>query len=782
MAVTPARSRKHWKLPVLALIVALAAGAFYTCLRLYGGRNTPPSAAAAIQPVGHYVGAQACADCHATEYSSWRGSQHQLAMQHATAQSVLADFNNTSFRYGGITSTFFKRDGNFFVNTDGPDGKLHDYQIRYTFGLTPLQQYLVPFPDGRIQALSIAWDTRAKELGGQRWFHLYPGQAIKAGDRLHWTGIDQNWNYQCADCHSTHLLKNFDARANTFNTTWSEISVGCEACHGPGSLHLQWSRKQGKWQQVPAKGLSALFTERQGVTWSHAAATPTATRSLPRTTNTEIEVCAHCHARRGQLTDKEPPGRPLGDSYRAALLEEGLYWPDGQMRGEVYNYASFLQSKMYSKGVTCSDCHDPHALKLRASGNAVCAQCHSPATFDNVSHSHHAPGTPGAQCAACHMPTTTYMQVDPRHDHSFRIPRPDRTITLGVPNACNQCHANHDANWAMKQIQSWVSQPAPGYQSFAEALYGGEHTTANARTLLFGVVDDRNQSAIARASALALLAQFPGPRASDALHAALKDTDPLVRAAAVQAMANEPPEQRVRWLVPMTSDPVRSVRIDAAQALAGAPLAGASAEDQAAVSRATAEYVAVQQFNADRPEAHANLGMLHALSGQPEQGKSELRKALALDPSFVPAAANLADLYRAGGDESQAEAVLREALRHNANDASLHYALGLALARQKRGAEALAHLKQAVRLAPDQPRYAYVYGVALHSLGNEDLSIKVLVDAHKRFAGDAEILQALTTMERDLGQRTAARGYAQQLVDLVPDDPQAQALLRQLAQ
>lgn len=764
------------------LIVALAAGAVYTCLRLYGGRDTPPNIAVAVRPVGHYVGAEACAACHAHEYASWRGSQHQLAMQHASAQSVLADFNNTSFRYGGIISTFFKRDGKFFVNTDGPDGKLHDYQVRYTFGLTPLQQYLVPFPDGRIQALSVAWDTRAKELGGQRWFHLYPGQAIKAGDRLHWTGIDQNWNYQCADCHSTHLLKNFDPRTNTFNTTWSEISVGCEACHGPGSLHMQWSRKQGEWQQISDKGLSVLFTERRGVTWTHAAATPTASRNVPRATDTEIEVCAHCHARRGQLTDKEPPGRPLGDSYRAALLEEGLYWPDGQMRGEVYNYGSFLQSKMYSKGVTCGDCHDPHTLKLRATGNAVCAQCHSPATFDNVSHLHHPPGTPGAQCAACHMPTTTYMQVDPRHDHSFRIPRPDRTKTLGVPNACNQCHANRDSTWAMAQIQSWVSQPATGYQSFAEALYGGEHVTANARPSLFAVVDDKHQSAIARASALSLLTRFAGPRTSDALHSALRDSDPLVRAAAVQAMGNEPPEQRARWLVPMTSDPVRSVRIGAAQALAGAPLESANAEDQAAVARATAEYVAVQQFNADRPEAHANLGMLYALSGQPEPGESELRKALTLDPSFVPAAANLADLYRASGDESQAEAVLREALGHNANDASLHYALGLALARQKRTTEALADLKQAVKLAPDQARYAYVYGVALHSMGNKDLSFRVLADAHKRFAGDAEILQALTTMERDRGQLTAARAYAQQLVDLVPDDPQAQALLRQLTQ
>lgn len=701
-------------------------------------------------------------------------------MQHASSQTVLGDFNNATFQYAGITSTFLKRDGKYFVNTDGPDGKLHDYPVAYTFGLTPLQQYLIPFPDGRLQALTIAWDTRPKERGGQRWFHLYPGQAIKAGDRLHWTGIDQNWNYQCADCHSTHLLKNFDAASNTFNTTWSEISVGCESCHGPASQHLVWSKKPGQWPPGTDRGLSVLFNERRGVVWSHNTDAATATRSIARTTNVEIETCAHCHARRGQLGDSEPPGHPLGDSYRAALLEQGLYWPDGQMRGEVYNYASFLQSKMYSKGVTCSDCHDPHNLQLRAPGNLVCAQCHNPATFDTVSHSHHPRGTPGAQCAACHMPTTTYMQVDPRHDHSFRIPRPDRTKTLGVPNACNQCHVDRGAQWATAQIQAWVSQPAGGYQSFAEALDAGQRSTANARPLLFAVIADPHQSAIARASSVALLARFPGPRTSDALHAALTDPAALVREAAVEAMANEAPEQRARWLLPLTADPVRSVRIDAAQALAGVPTQGASAEERAALAHATDEYIAAQQFNADRPEAHGNLGMLYAVSGQRERGEGELRKALAIDPAFVPAAVNLADLYRAGGAESQAESVLQEALQHSPNDASLHYALGLALARQQRTTDALTHLKLAAQLAPDQARYAYVYGVALHSTGSATQGIKVLIDAHKRFTGDVEILQALATMERDRGQIATARGYAQQLVDLVPDDPQAQGLLREL--
>ena len=759
---------------MVAAAIALYRGTIPATQETTAGIPRPPTAG--------FVGAIACGACHPREFAAWRGSQHQLAMQNATAQSVLGRFDNAQFRYAGITSTFTRRGDDFYVNTDGPDGRLHDYQIRYAFGVAPLQQYLIAMPDGRLQALSIAWDTRPREQGGQRWFHLYPGQSIGAGDRLHWTGIDQNWNYQCADCHSTHLQKNFDAHTNTFNTTWSEINVACEACHGPGSQHVAWARKQGDWRHTAGMGLAVALDERHGVSWARAAGAATATRSVARTGSREIDTCARCHARRGQLTDDYRFGTPLADSYKPALLEEGLYWPDGQMRGEVYNYASFLQSKMYAKGVTCSDCHDPHTQKLRALGNLVCAQCHAAAKFDSPTHTHHPAGTPGAQCVACHMPTTTYMQVDPRHDHSMRIPRPDRTVTLGVPNACNQCHKDRSPQWARARIHEWAPQAAPGFQSFAEALNGGAHSAAGAADALRSVVADSRQSAIARASAVALLERYPGPLTSDLLHGALRDPEPLVRAAAVDALAGESPAERLRWLLPMVGDAVRSVRIDAAQSLAGVPLNTADAAQRVNFATATAEYIAAQEFNSDRPEAHSNLGTYYARFGQHDKAISEFSRALVIDPSFVPAAVNLADLYRAGGEEARAEATLRAALKASAGDATVHYALGLSLARTRRLADALVELQSAARIAPGEPRYAYVYGVALHSAGKQEEGIRVLAAAHQRFTGDVELLQALATMERDRGNRTAARDYARQLTELTPDDQQAQALLRELSQ
>ena len=248
---------------MVGCVAVLAAG-----IVLHHRSHPAGSAASIVGNLGasaHYVGAVRCAGCHAPEYAAWRNSQHQLAMQHATPQTVLGGFDHATYQYAGTTSSFYQRAGQYFATTDGPDGQLHEYRIQYTFGVSPLQQYLIAMPGGRLQALSIAWDTRSREQGGQRWFHLYPGQAIKAGDPLHWTGIEQNWNYQCADCHSTHLLKNFDAGTNTFKSTWSDINVACEACHGPGSAHLDWATKKGDWQHVTGKGINTLLDERRGL-------------------------------------------------------------------------------------------------------------------------------------------------------------------------------------------------------------------------------------------------------------------------------------------------------------------------------------------------------------------------------------------------------------------------------------------------------------------------------------------------------------------------------------
>jgi predicted CXXCH cytochrome family protein len=634
-----------------AALVAIAGGAV-VALALVGGHRhpgAPPGPVLAPPPVT-FVGGVVCASCHAREGDAWKGSHHQLAMQRALESTVLGDFRGATLATaGGVVSRFFRRDGKLVVRTDGPDGALHDYEVTHTFGVAPLQQYLVAFPGGRFQALEIAWDSRPRAAGGQRWFHIHPGQRIDSGDPLHWTGAAESWNYRCADCHSTNVRKSYDAEAGTYATRVAEISVGCEACHGPGSRHVAWARGLGgRWREPDradasdgrqaGRGLFIAFDERRDVTWSRDPATGQPRRSVPRRSAREIETCARCHARRGLIHEDFVHGQSLGDDYRVATLDDDLYYPDGQIKDEVYEYGSFVQSRMFAEGVTCADCHDPHRPELRATGDNLCLKCHAEEKYFTAKHHFHAPGSSGARCVACHMPEATYMVVDRRRDHSFRVPRPDQSAKLGVPNACNGCHARRSARWAARAIAARLGHPPSGHQRFAEALAAGSAGAPGAQALLLELVGNDGQPAIARARAIDLLARRFTPAALPALRGALGDPDPLVRRAAVHALAEAEPGVRDLLVSPLLQDAVRMVRIEAAATLAGQPpAAGPPPADSDARVRATAELVEAYELNAERPEAHLDLATLYARQGLVDRAEEELRRALALQPTFVPA-------------------------------------------------------------------------------------------------------------------------------------------------
>jgi predicted CXXCH cytochrome family protein len=733
-----------------------------------------------------FAGSETCAGCHRPEAELWRSSQHKHAMDHATEKSVLGDFADAHFDHYGVRSRFFRQDGKFFVETDGPDGKLGSFEIKYTFGVDPLQQYLIAFPDGRLQALSIAWDSRPKASGGQRWFHLYPDEEIKHDDVLHWTKLNQNWNFMCAECHSTGVRKNYDAANDRFATTWAEISVGCETCHGAGSRHVGWARDRQSWwpsgkTEDPAKGLAVHFGERRDITWPIDPRTGNATRSIaPATLRKEVETCGLCHARRGAVSEDWVPGRSLSDTHVVSPLARGLYHADGQMRDEVYNYGSFKQSKMFAAGVTCGDCHDPHSAKPRFSGDNVCLQCHAGDKYAAVTHHRHAAVNPPPACASCHMPTTTYMVVDRRHDHSFRVPRPDLSVKIGTPNACNDCHTDKSAEWTAAAIEGWHGPNRKGLQNYAEAFHAAWGNQGDAATRLAAVASDRNVPAFARAGALTEL----GPRVSAATiniaQTALSDPDPMVRIGALDMLEGVPAAQLWRLASPLLSDSNRGVRIRAVALLAAVPTASQPAGDRDRFERAAAEFVAAQRVNADRPQARSALGNFLARRGLSAEAEIEYRSALRLSPQYAPAAINLADLYRGSGREADGENVLRLTLASAPQDAGLHHALGLTLVRLKRQEEAIAELRRAAELEPDRARYAYVYGVALHSAGRGPEAIAFLKESLARYPQDREILLALISFSRDAGDVSSAREYAEQLARIAPDEQAVRRLLEEL--
>ena len=737
-----------------------------------------PVARAADSHVPAFVGSETCAGCHQSEANLWRSSQHERAMAHATDKSVLGDFNDTSFDNYDVRSRFFRKDGKFLVETDGPDGKLAIFEVKYTFGVDPLQQYLIEFPDGRVQALSIAWDSRPKDRGGQRWIHLYPNEQIKHDDILHWTKLNQNWNFMCAECHSTGIRKNYDAANDRYATTWAEISVGCEACHGQGSNHVAWARAQQSWwpfgkTKDPTKGLIVQFDERAGVTWTQNDRTGMPQRNgMPLGPRKEVETCGLCHARRDPFSDNWIPGQPLSNTHLPTPIIRTSSYPDGQMRDieEIYNYLPFRQSRMFAAGVTCSDCHDPHSAALRAPGDGVCGQCHMASKYESVSHRHHESVSGSIPCASCHMPERKYMIVDRRHDHSFRIPRPDQSAKLGTPNACNDCHTDKPAQWAASAVETWYGPQRKGFQTYAEAFHSAWTRQADAEKLLGQVASDRNVPAVARASALTALSAYLSPANVNLAQKGLADSDPMVRGGALSMLEGVPANQLWPLVSPLLSDPIAGVRIRAVSLLAGVPTASQPGTDRESFDRAAAEFLAAQRLNADRPEARTTLANFLAQRGQSAEAETEYKAALKLSPQFTPAAINLADLYRALERGSDGLKVLRETVTAVPQDAGLHYAFGLALIRQKQNDEALAELRRATELAPNQSQYAYVYAVGQHSAGHVEDAITTLKENLNKHPADRQTLQALITFNRDAGNIASALDYAQRLAQSAPED------------
>ncbi|MGZ8157689.1 MAG: ammonia-forming cytochrome c nitrite reductase subunit c552 [Methylobacter sp.] len=731
MKATSNNYRLLWVASVLVML-GLSFGAFYF-LRLApeeavsSGANSN-QASSPMKP--EYVGRSACAGCHAEQDGLWQGSHHDLAMQEAGNASVLGDFQDAEFSKDGVISRFFRQNERFMVRTDGPDGKLADFEIKYTFGVTPLQQYLIELPGGKLQALSIVWDSRPKEQGGQRWFHLYPDEKIDHTDELHWTRRSQNWNFMCAECHSTNLQKNYDAASRSYRTTWSEIDVSCESCHGPGSEHVVWSKQTAKSgsSDNTAKGLTVTLNEHRGATWAIDPATGNGRRNQPRASDQEIEICARCHSRRAQLFGNYRHGL-LMDSHLPSLLTETLYHADGQIDGEVYEYGSFLQSKMYQAGVTCSDCHEPHSLKLRQPGNAMCAQCHSAEKYDSDKHHFHRVGSEGSSCVDCHMPSKTYMGVDARRDHGFRVPRPDLSERIGTPNACTNCHADKPAHWSAEKVKAWYGHDAKGYQNYAEALHAARLDTADAKERLLALLQDKNQPAIARATAVAALGNQLSPDLMPVIEAALHDPEPLLRRAAVETLEQIPPEQRWALAHDRLKDPVLSLRALSASALASAVDQSLTPDQRKDFDFAAGKYLASLSWNADDPAAQVNLGNFYSARNQSEAAERAYREALQLDPDWVPAYVNLADHLRMNNRDSEGELILNEGLKRLPDSAELHHSLGLLAIRQKNIQQAVISLKRAVELEPTQTRFSYVYAVALAGVGRNDEARAVVKSA-----------------------------------------------------
>ncbi len=771
-----------------------------------------------------FVGRQSCVQCHQEQHSAWQGSHHDLAMDVAKDMTVLGDFSDAELTHHGTTSRMFRRDSKYFVNTEGPDGKSADFEVKYVFGVDPLQQYLVEFDRpadmpanevARLQVLRISWDTRNK-----RWFHLDPPdvkEKLEPTDELHWTGLAQRWNHMCADCHSTNLQKNFDVAKLQYHTTWSEIDVSCEACHGPASLHVQmasanslfWDRKQGY-------GLAKL---------KDASNVP------------QIQACAPCHSRRRIISPNFTAGCNYYDYFSNEVLTPAAYHADGQILDEVYEYTSFLESKMYHKNIKCSDCHDPHSARLKHKGNQVCTSCHQhPAgKYDGQNHHRHPMTSTGAQCVECHMPQTTYMDVDPRRDHSFRIPRPDLSVKLGTPNACTRCHLKDEKlpggagqqadtgnlaalvsrsdlkeyagwllsarrgddavksrlaevdQWADATLDVWYGKTRKKEPHFAEALTAAREMAPDAPEKLEALLANRNQPAVARATAALELSAYvePGNASVLALRKALDDRDPQVRAAAVlglQAGAGGPDQNSlITSLARLLNDQTRLLRTEAARSLAMQGFELLRGEDRAAFHRAIEECFTGAQADNDRAAGHMSAGILNEGLGNLPDAEAAYQTALRVEPGSIGARTNLAALYdRQIQEAEQRVRQLAQQGNRAAAEKEINAVRHLPEKVDRLRGEELGLLERDALLAPDNAPIQGRIGLARYLAGWKKEADTALLNAALLEPRNPEQLFRLAIYYRDTGRTAEAVKLVQRLLKLRPDSQAFQQFAQEL--
>ena len=713
---------------------------------------TGPSLAGASS----YVGSQTCRSCHVEAFAKWQQSHHAAAMAAPTESTVKADFNDTVVTFHGISSRLRQTaDGTFQVETEGDAGR-ETFNVAYTFGTTPLQQYLLETGEGRLQAFNVAWDDRAREAGGQRWFHLQPDETMTPDSPFFWTRHLQNWNTRCADCHSTAVERGYDAETRRYATRFAEISVGCEACHGPGGDHIK------------EPSASPMIRGRAKLGWSFRAGEAIA-MAYGTANGAETDMCGGCHSRR-DVIGTVTTGAAFADQYQLAPPVPPLYHLDGQIRDEVFVLGSFLQSRMHAAGVTCSNCHEPHSGELLAEGNALCGQCHESSVYDALSHLGHERGQPGSQCVDCHMPATTYMQVDDRRDHSFQIPAPQLTRDLDIPNACSSCHTNRSPDWLLRQR----AFPAPN--SYAYLLNDIRQQAPDVVQRIAAFLRNSDHAATQKA-ALIRQAGMTGARGLAPLLAAQRDSSSAdIRAAVAAASSAVTVDEQIALLTDLVLDPVRLVRREAARAIA-------PRLNQLPIADARAFLSTIGELRTSLTEHSDNVGnltelaMLESQLGKRRTAKSHFEQALQIEPNYVPALRNYADLARSDGDENQVGELLTNAMDFAPDNGAINYSFGLHLVRQKAYDEALTYLQNAAVASDGEPGFAYTYAVALENQGRLEAALSALGEAQLKWPKQINLrLLEILYLEK-LGDRGRLEVKLADLAAIAPTHPQVQQLM-----
>lgn len=691
-----------------------------------------------------FVGNQTCVACHSKQFKDWEHSHHAKAMMEVNDANVLGDFNNAQLVREGLTHKMFKKNDAFYVITDGPDGNMQEFQVKYTFGYHPIQQYLVEFDKGRLQVLSLTWDVVKKE-----WYYMsdeiYKNLSVTHENWLHWTNQAYNWNSMCAECHTTNLKKNYDPTTDFYKTTWTQLSVNCESCHGPAEYHLKWSAN--KEMAIANYGF---------------------VKSMKKSDNkSQLETCARCHSRRSIYGDYDYKWEQLHEQMAIGTIGSPNYHPDGQIKEEDFEIGSYMQSKMHEMGVKCSNCHNVHSGKVKFQDNRLCTQCHLPNQYDSEKHHHHQKNQSGSSCVDCHMPGQYFMGRHFRRDHSLRIPRPDISQVTNAPNACNQCHKDKTVDWAVEKTKAWYGPKSKDHFGFTfhKASLGDLSAVDDLKIL----INDAKKPLIVRQTAMDVLQTNYPEQSQPILNPFLTSKMTELR---YQSLVNSRVDAtNASQILNLLKDPIKGIRTTAAIKIAENKSV-LTASFQSDYEKAIKEYVAIITYNSDFPDAKLNLGNYYLLQNDAKNAENYYLKTINQDKELTQAYYNLAYLYSENNKKSEAIAVLESYLQKNPKDTRAIYDIGLLIAEYGDYQKATIYLEKAKNYITPNDRVLLNLAKIYAYLGTKNKAESYFVELTQKFPQTQEYYVELFQFYIQNQNTTKAKQTAIILLQKFPSFPE----------
>lgn len=667
-------------------------GAAFLCLTIaspvWGAKSK-----ASLKAQGRYTGTQSCRSCHEKFYKLWSPSHHGKAMQayddHFAAEYLRApkaDITVASNKYRAFIGT-----GQGWVEERGP-AKTTKLPIKYALGGKNVFYFLTPIERGKMQTLPVAYDVHQK-----KWFDTVSSGVRHAGERpLDWRDGAYTFNTTCRGCHVSQFSMNYNLEKNEYHTYWAEPGINCETCHGPGEAHIRVCEKAPKGT-IPKD----LRITRGGRDFTH---------------DQNNATCSSCHAKAIPLTQSYKPGDRFWDHYDLVTLEHTDYYPDGRDLGENYTYTSWLLSPCVRSGkLDCLHCHTSSGrFRHKKDPNSSCMPCHGERVRFIGSHSHHKADPKAPTCVSCHMPMTSFARIK-RSDHSMLPPTPAATINFYSPNACNGCHKDKDAPWADRQVKEWHKND---YQApillRADLVQAARKQDWSRLPDILAYLNSKDQDEVFTASLIRLLRNCPDSSKWTAVGIAAASPSPLVRAAVAESLQTIPSGQTAVVLQEALADPLRLVRIRAAQSLARYPRRLLMPEAMDNLQQATLEMLESYAARPDLWSAHYNIGNYYMDLGRPELALTAYSISLRLEPRAVHSLVNSALAYNQLGQKENAESRLEAALQIEPDNATAHFNLGLLKADLKEPAQAEKHLRLALRHDPQMSQAAYNLGLLIY--------------------------------------------------------------------